>query len=105
MSPVPSMTDLIHHSHQTATLCFNCGKPIHGRADKKFCHSGCKNDYNNRLQRQERAAISDIDLILKHNRRILKEFLGEASTKKIALLTLVQKGFRFEYCTHQYSNY
>ncbi|HXB10248.1 MAG TPA: hypothetical protein VNW04_24155 [Puia sp.] len=84
--------------------CLNCGKPLKGRTDKKFCDAGCKNEYNNRLQREERAAINPIDLILKHNRRVLKQWLGADHHKVVQTEGLLQVGFRFEYHTHHYSN-
>jgi hypothetical protein len=84
--------------------CLNCSKPLKGRADKKFCDPGCKNEYNNRLQREERAAIGPIDLFLKHNRRVLKQCLGADHHRVVAKTELMQRGLRFEYYTHRHSN-
>jgi hypothetical protein len=84
--------------------CLNCGKPLKGRADKKFCNPGCKNEYNNRLQREERAAISHIDLILKHYRRVLKQCLGADHHRVVAKTELMQRGFRFDYHTNHHTN-
>jgi predicted nucleic acid-binding Zn ribbon protein len=55
---------------EIAGVCLSCGKPLMGRVDKKFCHAGCRNVYHNRRQRAERKEIKEIDLVLKHNRRI-----------------------------------
>jgi hypothetical protein len=84
--------------------CFFCGAPIRGRSDKKFCDPGCKNAFSNQIQRQERAEISQIDLILKQNRRILKQCLDSAAHKLVPRQELVRKGYRFEYHTHHYMN-
>jgi hypothetical protein len=76
--------------------CWNCGSPLKGRPDKKFCHIGCKNEHYNRLQRQERAEINRIDLILKRNRRVLKRCLGAGSSRVVSKLRLLQAGFYYE---------
>ena len=86
------------------TSCLHCGKPLRGRIDKKFCDSGCKNEFNNRIHRQERHEISRIDLILKHNRRALKECLGAFPSRRVSETELLQRGMRFEYYTHHYVN-
>jgi predicted nucleic acid-binding Zn ribbon protein len=28
-------------------FCLDCGKPVKGRADQKFCKDLCRNSYNN----------------------------------------------------------
>jgi len=53
----------------------------------------------------ERAEIKTIDLILKHNRRILKTALGGEPSKKISRELLLNRGFRFDFHTHFYTNY
>ncbi len=85
--------------------CLTCGKPIRGRTDKKFCDAGCKNEHNNRLQREEREAIKSIDRILKHNRRVLKRWLGERATRLVSTSGLLHARFRFDYYTHQFTNH
>jgi hypothetical protein len=84
--------------------CLTCGKPLRGRTDKKFCDAGCKNEHNNRLQREEREAVKSIDRILKHNRRLLKRKLGERATRLASTKGLLHAGFRFDYHTHQFAN-
>jgi hypothetical protein len=95
--PVMAPPNLIPHT------CRSCGKPLRGRADKKFCDTGCKNTYNNNLQSQERAEINHIDLILKHNRRILKAYLGDERCRRITRAELMQKGLRFDFYTQHYT--
>jgi len=84
--------------------CLTCGKPLRGRTDKKFCDPGCKNEHNNRLQREEREAIKAVDRILKHNRRVLRRCLGDHITRQVAAKTFLQMGFRFDYFTHHFTN-
>lgn len=72
--------------------------------DKRFCHNGCKNEFNNCLQREERIETNPIDQILKHNRRILKACLGKERSRRIAKEELLASGFRFDYYTHHQTN-
>jgi predicted nucleic acid-binding Zn ribbon protein len=85
-------------------ICLSCGKPINGRVDKKFCDAGCKNVYHNRRQRAERAATKGVELVLKHNRRILKVCLGRDKTRCVAKEELLARGFQFEFFTHHFTN-
>jgi hypothetical protein len=84
--------------------CLTCGKHLRGRTDKKLCDAGCKNVHNNRLQREEREAVKSIDRILKHNRRVLKRWLGKRVTRIVSTKGLLHAGFRFDYHTHQFTN-
>lgn len=83
-------------------LCLYCGKPIKsGRADKKFCDSGCKDSYNNARKEGERGEIRTIDLVLKKNRRVLKKLYDPAKPeKKFSREMLVREGFEFGFLTH-----
>ena len=66
--------------------CLECGTPILGRADKKFCSDYCRNVYNNRL---------------KKNWNILEE-LNTKETTKIHGNKLTVKNFDFNYFTSLY---
>jgi hypothetical protein len=89
---------------QIVPKCQNCGNPLRGRIDKKFCDIGCKNEHNNRLQRDERMAISQIDAILKRNRRLLKRCLGGEQSKIVRAVELTNAGLRLDFYTHHYMN-
>ena len=82
-------------------VCLECGEPIIGRIDKKFCSDYCRNAYNNRKNRDANNMIRRINLILKKNRRILNE-LNQGEKTKVRKQTLVEKGFNFEYFTSIY---
>lgn len=89
---------------QTAKkLCLACQKPVHGRSDKKFCNDYCRNAYNNGLKGTEPALIRDINQVLKRNRRLLDELLGNEKTLRIRKEKLLSLGFQFKYFTHQYN--
>ena len=82
--------------------CLFFGRPLRGRIDKKFCDNGCKNEHNNHLQREERAAINPIAAILKQNRRVLRRCFGANHTRVVYGTELLQAGLRFEYYTHHH---
>jgi uncharacterized protein YvpB len=83
-------------------ICLNCQKPIKsGRADKKFCDSGCKDAYYNAIKTKEHKEIKKIDNILKRNRRILKKIFNPRSENKlISREVLIKAGFEFGFHTH-----
>jgi hypothetical protein len=81
--------------------CLDCGAPLHGRADKKFCNDLCRNNYNNQLNSTSYNLVRNINNILKRNRRILEE-LNPTGKTKTTLKKLTAKGFDFEYHTRSY---
>lgn len=81
--------------------CIECNEPFIGRADKKFCSSQCRSQYNNRLNSDANNFIRNINNILRKNRRILAE-LNPHGKAKVHRDDLLEKGFRFSYFTNQY---
>lgn len=58
----------------SARKCLQCGDPVIGRLDKKFCEDSCKTAYHyDRIVEQKDSLFRKIDKQLKANRRILKE--------------------------------
>jgi predicted nucleic acid-binding Zn ribbon protein len=85
--------------------CVACGKPLRGRADKKFCDDYCRNNYNNRQNSDQSNFVRNVNNILRRNRRILETLIPEGEElKKIAREKLLQEGFNFKYHTHLFSN-
>ncbi|MGZ3883979.1 MAG: hypothetical protein ACXVP0_09070 [Bacteroidia bacterium] len=82
-------------------VCLECGEPIKGRSDKKFCNDLCRNAYNNKLNSDTTNFVRNVNNILRKNRRILEEQLNTDDKKVIAKQKLVDKGFNFKYYTHQ----
>lgn len=82
--------------------CLDCGEPIIGRSDKKFCNDQCRNNYNNQLNSDSTALVRNINNHLRKNRRILAELNpnGKISVHKDKLANL---GFNFNYFTHIYT--
>lgn len=82
-------------------LCPECGDPVYGRTDKKFCSDQCRNAYNNKSVGYSDNYIRRVNNILKRNRKILQE-LNPTGKIKIHLNQLKRKGFDFNYHTNLY---
>ena len=80
-------------------VCLDCGEPVKGRSDKKFCNDICRNSYNNKVNSDTTNYVRNVNNILRKNRRILEENLkGETTT--ILKQKLSDKGFNFKYYTN-----
>lgn len=88
----------------TPTTCRQCGHPLRGRSDKKFCDDGCRNAYNNEQNSTRYALVRRINAVLLRNRRILAALIGPGDTTRVSRETLLLQGFQFRYSTHQYTN-
>jgi predicted nucleic acid-binding Zn ribbon protein len=79
--------------------CLDCGDTIRGRADKKFCSDQCRNNYNNKLNRDSNNFVRNVHGMLRKNRRILSELFDEGKTviHKDALYAM---GYNFNFFTH-----
>jgi predicted nucleic acid-binding Zn ribbon protein len=82
--------------------CLDCGEPIKGRSDKKFCADQCRNNFNNRLNRNEMNFIRNVQNILRRNRRILDELNREEPTR-VHRDELIARGFNFTFHTHTFT--
>jgi len=83
-------------------VCLDCGEPIAGRIDKKFCSDMCRNNYNNRLNSDSTNYVRNVNSILRKNRRILSELLPKEGKTNVHKDKLVNKGFNFNFVTHLY---
>ena len=79
--------------------CLECGEKIIGREDKKFCSDGCRNAYNNKMNKDSNNIMRNINNKLRKNYRILTELNvdGKSKTTKTKLLG---KGFDFDFFTN-----
>ena len=83
--------------------CRECGSPIIGRIDKRFCSDQCRNTFNNRLNGDVTRYIRNINNALRKNRRILMALNTEGRTR-IRRDKLLAEGFDFSYLTSVYVN-
>jgi len=84
-------------------FCLDCGEPITGRMDKKFCSDMCRNNYNNRLNSEVTNYVRNVNNILRKNRRILLELIPIEGKISVHKDKLANKGFNFSYFTHLYT--
>ncbi|MBC7642665.1 MAG: hypothetical protein H7174_10085 [Flavobacterium sp.] len=82
--------------------CLECNDKIVGREDKKFCSDGCRNAYNNKINKDSTNYMRNVNNKLRKNYRILSELNpdGKSKTNKSKLLA---KGFDFEFVTSIYN--
>lgn len=82
--------------------CLECGTPVKGRIDKKFCNDGCRNAYNNKINKDNKNLIRNTNNRLRKNYRIL-EVLNPKGKTKITKAKLEEAGFNFNYFTSIYT--
>ena len=80
--------------------CRDCGAPIVGRADKKFCGPHCRSNFHNSRTTNNSKVVKKINRILTKNRTIL-ERLRMKNLKVLDRTDLVQEGFDFRYYTRK----
>lgn len=78
--------------------CLECGEKIVGREDKKFCSDGCRNAYNNKINKDSTNYMRNINNKLRKNYRILSAINTEGKSKATRA-KLLSKGFDFDYFT------
>ena len=78
--------------------CLECGERIIGREDKKFCGDGCRNAFNNKMNKDSNNYMRNTNNKLRRNYRILAELNSEGKSKTTRL-KLLNKGFDFDYLT------
>jgi hypothetical protein len=81
--------------------CLECEDKIIGREDKKFCSDGCRNAYNNKMNKDSTNLMRNINNKLRKNYRILSELNLEGKSKTTRT-KLLSKGFDFEFFTSLY---
>ena len=77
--------------------CLECGTEIVGRVDKKFCSDYCRNAYNNKLNKDSKNLVRNINNRLRKNYRILDSFSLKEGKTRTTKTRLMDKGFDFEY--------
>jgi predicted nucleic acid-binding Zn ribbon protein len=79
--------------------CLDCGDTLRGRTDKKFCSDQCRNNFNNKINRDSNNFVRNVHGLLRKNRRILADLYSEGKVKvhKDALFAL---GYNFSFFTH-----
>lgn len=81
--------------------CLECETHLKGRIDKKFCSDYCRNSYNNRINKDSKNLIRNINNRLRKNYKILSELNPKGKTK-VTRTQLYDKGFDFKFFTSIY---
>jgi predicted nucleic acid-binding Zn ribbon protein len=87
-------------------VCLDCGKPLKGRVDKKFCDDYCRNNYNNQQKAKgsHSSLVRNINNALLKNRKVLESILpADEETAKASKEKMMRLGFQFKYLTHTYT--
>jgi predicted nucleic acid-binding Zn ribbon protein len=80
-------------------VCLECGEKIVGREDKNFCSDGCRNAYNNKMNKDSTNYMRNINNKLRKNYRILSDLNAEGKSKTTKT-KLLSKGFDFDFFTN-----
>jgi predicted nucleic acid-binding Zn ribbon protein len=83
------------------TTCLECGEALKGRVDKKFCSDYCRNSYNNKVNKESKNLIRNINNRLRKNHKILSE-INDSGKTKTSRTKLYDKGFDFQLFTSIY---
>ncbi|AQS94432.1 MULTISPECIES: hypothetical protein [Polaribacter] len=81
--------------------CLECNELLKGRIDKKFCSDYCRNSYNNRINKDSKNLIRNINNRLRKNYKILSD-LNSTGKTKVSRTKLYDKGFDFQFFTSIY---
>ena len=79
--------------------CLECSEKIVGREDKKFCYDSCRNDYNNKINKDSTNFMRNVNNKLRKNYRILTE-LNSDGKSKATRDKMINKGFDFDFFTN-----
>jgi len=82
--------------------CLECGEPVKGRSDKKFCNDYCRNAYNNNINKESKNLIRNINNRLRKNHKILTE-LNTSGKTKTTRTKLIDYNFDFNTFTSIYT--
>ena len=74
-------------------FCLNCGLPVYGRADKKYCDDHCRNDFHNNKAVHDARLTRHVHKQLRKNYEILSEVL-EAGVSEVPKDELLVYGFQ-----------
>lgn len=84
-------------------VCKECGEPLVGRTDKRFCSDACRNLFHYHANNAPINYVRNVVNILKRNRRVLSELNKSQDGKvKVHREKMVERGYNFLYHTNIY---
>lgn len=81
--------------------CIHCGNELRGRIDQKYCSNQCRTEYHNFQNRDISKFMTNVNNLLRKNRRILAA-LNPDGKAKVTKPQLLDEGFNFYYFTNEY---
>lgn len=81
--------------------CIQCGNELRGRADQKYCSDQCRVEFHNAQNRDISKFMTNINNLLRKNRRILAK-MNPNGKAKVTKAQLLDEGFNFHYFTNEY---
>ncbi len=81
--------------------CLECGDEFKGRIDKKYCSDYCRNTYNNKINKDSKNLIRNINNRLRKNYKVLSQ-LNISGKTKVSRSKLISQNFDFNYFTQIY---
>ncbi|SDX59858.1 hypothetical protein SAMN05444411_10717 [Lutibacter oricola] len=82
--------------------CLECGEPLVGRVDKKFCSDYCRNAYNNKINKDANNLVRNTNNRLRKNYKLLTE-LNNTGKTKVTKRKLLDNNFDFNHFTSIYT--
>ena len=82
--------------------CLECGEPFNGRVDKKFCSDYCRNSFNNKVNKESKNLIRNINNRLRKNHHLLAKINTTGKTK-VTRRKLLDGNFDFSFFTSIYT--
>ena len=82
--------------------CLECGEPLNGRIDKKFCSDYCRNAYNNKINKESKNLIRNVNNRLRKNHKLLSD-LNVYGKTKVTRTKLLDGNFDFSFFTSVYT--
>ena len=82
--------------------CQECGESFRGRIDKKFCSDYCRNTFNNKVNKESKNMIRNVNYRLRRNYKTLSE-LNKTGKIKVTRVKMISSNFDFNVFTSIYT--
>ena len=79
-------------------VCRECGAPLTGRSDKKFCSSDCRTSWHNRNYSDMLRKAAAVNRVLMRNRKLISA-VYEKGIRNISINDIRMAGFDRRYFT------
>ena len=63
--------------------CLHCNRPLHGRADKKYCDDACRNNYNNMQTKSKNNSSGNLFNVTTQNNQTNNQNVKDSTVWKL----------------------